>query len=394
MTRYRMYPSQAQYEALLLHCAHARFVWNLAVEQQALYVHGTGRKPPTSTERFRQLTEARADNPWLAAGSVTVQQQALRDFDQAMRNFFGGTHRRPSWRKRGMDEGFRIVGGQAQRVERINRKWAKVLVPKVGWVKFRLGGLDMPDAKSYRVTMDRAGRWHISFAVVPDPIPAPGTGEVVGVDRGVVHAAVVSDGTVYDYDRPDLDQKVRRLQRQLSRCKRGSNRRAKVKARLARAQARRADARKDFVEKATTDLASRFDLIRLEALSVRSMTRSAKGTVEAPGTNVRQKAGLNRSILDKGWGFFAQRLGHKALGRVEYVPAAYTSQRCSVCGHVAAENRESQAVFRCVACGHTGNADLNAAKNIAAGHAVTARGGSPLGEPSNREPLHLSLLSA
>jgi len=389
-----MSPTPAQSAAMLGMCAHARYVWNLAVEQQSLYVHGTGRKPPTSTERFRQLTEARADNDWLSAGSVTVQQQALRDFDQAMRNFFNGTHRRPSWRKRGMDEGFRIVGGQTQRVERINRKWAKVLVPKVGWVKFRLGGLDMPDAKSYRVTMDRAGRWHIAFAVVPDPIPAPGTGEVVGVDRGVVHAAVVSDGTVYDYNRPDLDRNVRRLQRQLARCKRGSNRRAKVKARLARAQARRADARKDFVEKATTDLARRFDLIRLEALNVRSMTRSAKGTVEAPGTNVRQKAGLNRSILDKGWAFFAQRLGHKALGRVEYVPAAYTSQRCSVCGHVAAENRESQAVFRCVACGHTENADLNAAKNIAAGHAVAARGGTPLGEPLNREPLHLSLLPA
>lgn len=389
-----MSPTQAQADAMLGMCAHARYVWNLAVEQQSMYVHGTGRKPPNSTERFRQLTEARAANDWLADGSVTVQQQALRDFDQAMRNLFNGSHRRPSWRKRGTNEGFRIVGGQAQRVERINRKWAKVLVPKVGWVKFRLGGLDIPGAKSYRVTMDRAGRWHIAFAIAPDPIPAPGTGEVVGVDRGVVHAAVVSDGTVYDYDRPDLDRKVRRLQRQLARCERGSNRRAKIKVRLARAQARRADTRKDFVEKATTDLARHFDVIRLEALNIRSMTRSAKGTVEAPGSNVRQKAGLNRSILDKGWGFFAQRLEQKALGRVEYVPAAYTSQRCSVCGHVAAENRESQAVFRCVACRHTDNADLNAAKNIAAGHAVTARGGTPLGEPSNREPLHLSLLSA
>ena len=382
-----------QAEALLRLCSHARYVWNLAVEQQALYVHGTGRKPPTSTERFRQLTEARAENDWLAAGSVTVQQQALRDFDQAMRNFFNGTHRRPSWRKRGLDEGFRIVGGQAQRVERINRKWAKVLVPKVGWVKFRLGGLDMLNARSYRVTLDRAGRWHISFATVPAAIPAPGTGEVVGVDRGVVHAAVVSDGTVYDYDRPDLDRNVRRLQRRMSRCKRGSNRRARVKARLARAQARRADARKDFVEKATTDLARRFDLIRLEKLDVRSMTRSAKGTLDDPGVNVAQKAGLNRAILDKGWGMFARRLEQKSGGRVEYVPAAYTSQRCSGCGVIATESRKSQAEFVCVSCGWTGNADVNAAINIAAGHAVTARGGTGLPVPVNREP-QLLLLSA
>jgi len=385
-----MTPTPAQEQALLVHTGHARYVWNLCVEQQSFYVHGTGRKPPTSAERSRQLTEARAASPWLAAGSVTVQQQALRDFDQAMKNYFARTHRRPTWRRKGLNEGFRIVGGQAQAVERLNRKWARVNVPKAGWVKFRLTR-PLPEAKSYRVTRDPSGRWHVAFAVAPEPVPGPGTGEVVGVDRGVVHAAVASDGTVYDHDRPDLDAKVRRLQRRLARCARGSNRRARVRARLARAQSRRADARKDFVEKATTDLARRFDVIRLEALDVRSMTRSARGTVEQPGAGVAQKAGLNRSILDKGWAVFARRLEHKAAGRVEYVPAAYTSQRCSVCGHVAAENRESQAVFCCVACGHADNADLNAAKNIAAGHAVTARGGSPSGGPVNREPQLLPL---
>lgn len=150
--------------------------------------------------------------------------------------------------------------------------------------------------------------------------------------------------------------------------------------------ARRADARKDFVEKTTTDIARRYDVIRLEALNVRAMTRSAKGTTETPGRNVRQKSGLNRSILDKAWGMFARRLEHKASGRVEYVPAAYTSQRCSECGHTAADNRESQAVFACRACGHSANADVNAAKNIAAGLVVFARGGSALAEPVNREP--------
>lgn len=388
-----MSPTLEQADSMMVLTAHARYVWNMCVEQQGMYVHGTGRKPPTDTERSRQLTAARTENGWLAAGSVTVQQQALRDFAQAMRNFFGGTHRRPTWRRKGQHEGFRIVGGQAQRVERINRKWARVLVPKVGWVKFRLGGLPMPDAKSYRVTMDPSGRWHVAFAQVPEALEGPGTGEIVGVDRGVAKAIVLSDGVVHHYERPDLDRAVKRQQRRLARCKRGSNRRKRVKARLARLQAKRADARRDFVEKASTDIAVKYDLIRLEALNVRGMTRSAKGTVEEPGTNVRQKAGLNRAILDKGWAVFAARLQHKAKGRVEFVPAAYTSQRCSACGHVAAENRESQAGFLCVACGHTENADVNAAKNIAAGHAVTARGGTALAEPANREPQRL-LLSA
>lgn len=382
MPRYRMYPSTEQHDALLSHCAHARFVWNLAVEQQSHW--SRYRVPaPTSAARFRQLTEARAEFSWLRAGSVTVQQQALRDFDQAQSAFFAGAHRRPNWRKARRNEGFRIVATGPDDVRRLNRRWAEVKVPKIGWVRFRWTRA-VGEFKSYRVTL-RAGRWHISFAQVPDLIPAPDTGEVVGVDRGVVHTAALSTGEFYDYSRPDLDARVRRLQRKLSRCKRGSNRRVRVREQLARAQARRSDARKDFVEKATTDIARRFDVIRLETLNTRSMTRSARGTAEAPGKNVAAKAGLNRAILDKAWGLFAQRLEQKARGRVEYVPAAYTSQRCSACGIVDARSRENQADFVCTSCGFSANADNNAAINIAAGHVVTARGG-PVRVPVNREP--------
>jgi transposase len=116
------------------------------------------------------------------------------------------------------------------------------------------------------------------------------------------------------------------------------------------------------------------------------MTRSAKGTAEKPGRNVRAKAGLNRGILASAWGVLVKRLEDKAPGRVEKVPPAYTSQRCSACGHVDRESRESQARFRCTACGHALNADVNAAVDIAAGHAVTARGGHAKRQPANREP--------
>ena len=159
-----------------------------------------------------------------------------------------------------------------------------------------------------------------------------------------------------------------------------------MRAAIARLKAREADARKDWAEKLSTDLARRFDMIRVENLHVRGMTRSAKGTLTEPGRSVRAKAGLNRAILASGWGILVRRLEQKAPGRIEKIHPAFTSQRCSVCGHVAGENRKSQAVFICAACGYTCNADVNAAKNIAAGHAVTARGGSPLGRPANREP--------
>ena len=345
-----------------------------------------GRGPaPGFAEQARQLTEARRAEPWLAAGSVNVQQQALRDLGQAWGNFFAGTHRRPGFRKKDQHEGFRITDFTvALHVRKLNRRWSQVKVPKIGWVRFRRSR-NIPGCKSYRITRDRAGRWHVAFAVIPPPVEGPGTGQVTGIDRGVAVSLALAGGE--RYQAPGASPRAGRLARRLSRAKRGSNRRQRARARLARVRARDAGRRKDWAEKTSTGIARRFGLIRIEDLRMKNMTRSARGTITEPGRNVRQKAGLNREILRSGWGLFAQRLEQKAPGRVEKVHPAYTSQRCSACGHVAAESRQSQSRFRCVACTYTGNADVNAARNIAAGHAVTARGGGALVRPVKREPL-------
>jgi putative transposase len=312
MPRYRLAPTRAQEAVLRGHCAHARYVWNLAVEQHSWWRPGRGRTPGY-LKQAHQLTQARRDNPWLAAGSQTVQQQALRDFDQARRNFFAGTHRRPSWRKAGRDEGFRGVAVKPRHIRRLSRNTGELLVPKAGWVRFRWPRPLPGGVRSHRVTLD-------------------------------------------------------------------------TRLAIARLRAREADIRRDWAEKASTDLARRYDLIRVEDLKIRNMTRSARGTREQPGRNVRQKAGLNREIMRSGWGLLVQRLDDKAPGQVERISPAFTSQRCSACGHVDAKSRKSQAGFACTACGLTCNADVNAARNIAAGHAVTARGGLPAGGPANREP--------
>jgi transposase len=390
MSRYRLNPAPAQEAALRDHCGHARYVWNLAVEQHSHW-HPGRKSAPGYLEQCRQLTQARAENPWLAAGSQTVQQQALRDFTQAMNAFFdpGNLAGRPSWRKAGRDEGFRIVGrGRQWDVRRLSRKTGQVWVPKAGWVRFRWSRAMPPGVKSYRVTMDRAGRWHVAFAVIPGPVPAPGNGLVVGIDRGVVVSAALSTGQPLHAPALTVRERarLRRLQRTLARAKRGSNRRGRVKHAIARLRARERDRRKDWAEKTSTDLARRFDVIRVEDLKITNMTRSARGTRENPGRNVRQKAGLNRGILRSGWGLLVRRLEEKAPGRVEKIKPHYTSQRCSACGQVDRDSRESQAVFRCTACGFAGNADVNAARNIAAGHAVTARGGDGVARPVNREP--------
>lgn len=377
------------------HCAHARFVWNLAVEQHSYWRPGRN-SAPWFTQQCRQLTEARAAFSWLAAGSQTVQQQALRDFAQAMSNFIAGTHGRPRWRKAGRDEGFRIVGGQAQKVRRINRRFGQVWIPKAGWVRFNWSR-QVPTAKSYRVTKDSAGRWYVAFAAVPAQIAAPGNGRSVGVDRGVVVSAALSTGELLAASglRTKEAERLARLQRRMAKAQRGSRRRERLKAQVACLIARAADRRKDFVEKTSTYLAQSFDLIAIENLSVKSMTASARGTVATPGTNVRQKAALNRLVLAAGWGGLANRLQDKAPGRVTKVRAAFTSLTCSVCGLVDANSRKSQAEFVCTGCGYTGHADVNAARNIldralerdpAAGRAVAACGGASLEEPVKREP--------
>lgn len=314
-----------------------------------------------------------------------VQQQALRDFDQAKRNFFARRHRRPTWRAKGLDEGFRVVDARKIRPHRLNRHWGHVLIPKAGWVRFRMSRPVPAEAKSFRATF-KAGQWHIAFACIPAPILGPGDGSIIGIDRGVTIPFACSDGSSYTLPAEDA-VKLRRLQRHLARQKKGSGRRQRTKARIAKVRARDGRCRKDAIEKATTDLARRCDFFCIEDLRTGAMTRSARGTVAHPGTNVRQKAGLNRAIRSKGWALFARRLEDKAPNRVERIHPAFTSQRCAACGHVASESRESQSRFHCVSCGHTANADLNAARNIAAGHAVTARGGIvQQGEPMNREP--------
>ncbi|MBC2904214.1 RNA-guided endonuclease InsQ/TnpB family protein [Streptomyces cupreus] len=423
MARFRMYPTSEQAGIMLEHCAHARYVWNLAVEQHAHWMPGR-RSAPGFAEQCRQLTEARRDNEWLAAGNADVQQQALKDFAKAKSARFTSGFGEPTWRRKYRHEGFRVIGtdrvpeyeadgspklnvktgkqvlGRSVVVQKLNRRWAQVKVPGCGWVRFRLSakgkGAKLPHAKTFRVTF-RNGQWHIAFAVIPGPTPAPGTGEVIGIDRGVTITAALSDGRKLNCPQLTVRERaqIRKHERRAARAPKGSARKTSAYAKVAQLKAREADRRKDWCEKTSTLLARTYDVIRFEKLNIKNMTRSAKGTVEQPGKSVAQKSGLNRSILAQGWGLLRQRTEHKAPGRVEDVPAPYTSLRCSACGWIEKKSRKSQADFACVSCGFTCNADTNAATNIAAGQGGIPRprcsagaGGATAatGRSSAREP--------
>lgn len=370
---YRLYPDTVQTAGMRVHVGQTRFVWNIALEQCEL-APSFGKYVDQSAWD-RNLSELRGEIDWLADGSSAVQQAALRDLRQAFRNWWKNpTHfGHPKRRKFGRSEGFTI---RDLTVRKLSRKWATVLVPKVGHVKFRLSRPIPPETKSARITLDRSGRWHVSLVAVPLQIEGPGTGEIVGVDRGVAIDFQCSDGRAWDV--PDLtageQRRLRLLERSMSRQQKGSNRRENTRCKIARLKAREAARRRNTIEVATTELARTADIVRIEQLPIRSMMKSASGTLEDPGTNVAQKRGLNRAIQNTGWGMFETRLQHKIGDRTEKIPAPYTSQRCSQCGHTDKRNRVGQALFVCQKCGFTCNADLNAANNIrntnAAGHVV------------------------
>lgn len=276
--------------------------------------------------------------------------------------------------------------GFAGRVGAVNRRHARVRLPKLGWVKFRSSGrLDGELIRS--ATLTREGRnWYLSL-LVEDGVVA---GEharpeaAVGVDRGVAVAVATNTGELIDRSFTIVGERARAtaLQRRLSRTAKGSANRNKARAALAEVHARERRRREDFCRKTAHRLAQANALVVLEKLQAKNMTRRAKPVADPdkPGCFLPNggaaKSGLNKAILAKGWHQF--ELALNSVSRytgttVVKVRAAFTSQRCSACGHVDPKSRESQAVFRCTHCSHNEHADVNAAKNIlAAGLAVTA----------------------
>lgn len=239
----------------------------------------------------------------------------------------------------------------------------------------------------------------LTFASPPAPLERRPSGEVVGLDAGVVHTLTTSDAVFHDRpDTTDLDRARKAAQRRMARSYRvakkdgrqfwASNRYQAAKAAAARAQAKKTRVLTDWQQKVSTGLVRRYDVIAIEDLNLSGMTRSARGTVAKPGKNVRQKAGLNRALNGAAISRMAGMLEYKTAAAgttLVRVPAAYTSQRCNACGHIAGQNRESQAVFECTSCGHRANADVNAARNIL-DRATGAWGGTRPSEARRHQP--------
>ena len=229
---------------------------------------------------------------------------------------------------------------------------------------------------------------HRTLVFVNMPLPLPRTGGgVIGLDRGCVHTLASSDGTFMDMPKPSKAElkRLKYLQRRMARqdrvnearggkpAKFASKRRQKTLSQFNVLQSRIIRRKNDWIEKTTTRLAQENILVAMEDLDVRAMTKRPKPKPDPAKPSqylhngAKVKAGLNRSILSNNWSRLMKRLQDKMNangGRLVIVLAAYTSQTCHKCGYVTKENRDSQAVFRCVECGYEANADVNAAENI------------------------------
>lgn len=355
-----------------------RFVFNKALALQKEN-HAAGNKFIGYVDMSKYLTAWRncCETPWLAAAPRSALQYVLKDLEKAYANFFAGRAKFPRFKRKGDRNSFRVVAKGAIRFEQIN---SRLRFPKLGWLRYRKSRDFVGEPVSATISQ-AAGKWFISIQTRREVDPVvPIATSAVGIDVGIARFATLSDGSfiapLNSFKRHQ--QRLARYQRRLSRKVKFSSNWDKAKARVQKIHTRIANARKDFLHKSSTTICQTHALVCIEDLQVQNMSRSAKGTVEQPGKRVRQKAALNRAILDQGWGEFRRQLDYKMAwngGMFLAVPPQHTSQTCPACGHVSKDNRQTQANFQCVNCGYTNHADTVGAINVLErGHRLLACG--------------------
>ena len=363
--KYRLKTNADLGQKLARFAGSCRFVWNkVLATNQARHIAATPRLSFLDGCKLLKLWKQSEEYEFLGSVHSQVLQQCLKDLERAYINLFTGRAAPPTYRKKFLNDSFRYPQG-------FKLDGNRVYLPKIGWVRF-WKSRDI-DGTIKSITISQCGEhWYVSFQVeVEVPNPVHPSLSSVGVDMGIATFAALSDGTLYEplHSFRKYQDKLAREQQKLSRKVKFSSNWTKQKRQVNRIHTKIANCRHDYLHKRSTEISKNHATVVVEDLQVANMSKSAGGTVEAPGHNVAAKSGLNKSILDQGWGMFRLMLEYKQDwrgGMVLVVPPQYTSQTCAVCGHIGKANRPSQAVFACVSCGHQAHADVNAARNILA----------------------------
>lgn len=343
-----------------------RFVFNKALAlQKSRYEQGEKRLGYAGLCKL--LTEWRncSEVAWLANAPVHPLQQALKDLERAYANFFAKRAEFPRFKKKGQSDSFRYPDPKQIKLDQPNNR---LFLPKLGWLRYRNSRDVLGTVRNITVSQS-CGKWFVSIQTEREVDQPIAKGGAVGIDMGVARFATLSDSKFYaplnSFRRHETS--LRKAQQAMSRKTKFSNNWMRAKARVQRIHSRIGNARRDFLHKTSTAISQNHAMVCIEDLQVRNMSKSAAGTADAPGRNVRAKSGLNKSILDQGWYEFRRQLEYKLAwngGWLVAVPPQYTSRTCPCCGHVSADNRLSQATFACTACGYEINADVVGAINV------------------------------
>ncbi len=391
--KYELMPDGAQQRDMRRFVGSCRFVFNRALALQQAR-HAEGKEKLSYAELCNQLTEWRksTETQWLSETHSQALQQTLKDLERAYKNFFEKRAGFPRFKKKGQSDSFRYPQGC-----KLDQANSRIFLPKLGWLRYRNSREVLGAVKNVTVSQ-KCGKWYTSIQTEREVEPPvhPAT-SIVGIDLGITRFATLSDGSHIEPLNTfrKHQQRLACSQRALSRKTKFSNNWKKGKVRIQKIHTRIANVRRDFLHKTTTAISKSHAIVCIEDLQVRNMSQSAAGSSDLPGRKIKAKSGLNKSILDQGWFEFRRQLEYKQVwlgGDVLAVPARNTSRTCPACGHVSADNRQTQAKFACVECGYENNADRVGAINILErGHRLLACGESAQsGRSVKQEPTEVT----
>ena len=362
--KFALQPNGEQQRNMRRFAGSCRFVFNkaLALQQER---REQGEKKLSYAGLCKVLTEwkAQPETIWLKETHSQPLQQTLKDLERAYVNFFEKRADFPRFKKKGMGDSFRFP--QGCKLEQTN---SRIFLPKLGWLRYRNSRPVLGDVCNVTVSQS-GGKWFVSIQTRREVETGQPQGGIVGLDMGIARFATLSDGSHYDplNSFKKHQQRLKRYQRRMARKVKFSANWKKAKAKVTQVHIDIGNARKDYLHKASTIISQNHAIVCIEDLQIRNMSKSSKGNVEQHGKKVAQKSGLNRSILDQGWGEFRRQLDYKLAwrgGHLIAVPPHNTSRTCPACGHISDENRQTQARFECVECGYENNADYVGAINV------------------------------
>ncbi|WP_455281309.1 RNA-guided endonuclease InsQ/TnpB family protein [Cupriavidus necator] len=370
--KYALMPTGEQQRNMRRFAGSCRFVFNKALAlQKERYEQGERKLGYAGLCKLLTAWRNGPETLWLKEAPTHPLQQVLKDLERAYANFFAKRADFPRFKKKGQQDSFRYPDPKQVRLDQGN---SRIFLPKLGWLRYRNSREVLGTLRNVTISQS-CGKWSVSIQTereVEQPLP---NGGAIGIDMGVARFATLSDGTFYaplnSFKRHETA--LRKAHQAMSHKVKFSNNWKKAKARIQRIHSRIGNARRDYLHKCSTTISQNHAMVCIEDLQVRNMSKSAKGSAEQPGKQVRAKSGLNKSILDQGWFEFRRQLDYKLAwngGWLIAVPPQNTSRTCPCCSHVSKDNRQTQARFECVRCGFEENADVVGAINVLrAGHA-------------------------